>query len=198
MDQKQMARMNEQLMKQRRELARLFAEGKVAVLDRFAAPIVKGSLVMWRLNTDLVFQVDDVKVDLRPSAQPGAMLMQLSVVVPDVLALANQPIMYMTRVGHTDGVAHSSLESPDATAQGAVVEPVPPVPPVDEADQERAGLEADHGAEDRPGVTLDEREALIRDRHAAGGPGPRLVLTDRDDRDLDPPGGPDDGTGTPQ
>ncbi len=112
-------------MQDRNEVARIefakrkvqqdLASGRAAPLDRFAAPIRKGSLVMWTPPYPLVFQVDEVTSVLDPRAPAGLVQVNLSVTVPAQLAIG-QPAMSMVVVGSTDGRAHSALVTPDGAS----------------------------------------------------------------------------------
>lgn len=108
------------------EMRAALASGKAAPIDRFAAPIRKGSLVMWHPPFDLVYQVDDVVPVLDPRVQAGVVQMTLSITIP-VQAVVGQPAMGMVVVGSTDGKAHSALVTPDgASPQHEDPKPEPP------------------------------------------------------------------------
>lgn len=120
MDRNQSARNEFAAAQQRAAFARQLQAGTVNVLDRLAAPIRKGDLVIWQPPFDLVFNVLDVGPNLDPNVPPGVVRVVLQATVPlDVPA--GQPQMKMIRVGSEKEPGHAQLDE---------IKPVEPPAPV--------------------------------------------------------------------
>lgn len=99
----------------RRMFAQGLASGEVRALDRFTAPIVKGSLVLMLRPDDLIFTVTDVAPELNPRAPVGMIRLTLQLTM-HVGAPANQVLRQLIVCGNVseDG-KQTELKSPDAT-----------------------------------------------------------------------------------
>ncbi len=73
-------------------------DGLVSALDRFGQPITAGTLVLYRSNVDVVFQVLDVKPVLDPRVPTGAVTLVLAVEIPLTVPV-RQPIVTLVKIG---------------------------------------------------------------------------------------------------
>lgn len=136
MDRNQQARDQFQLAQQRAAFARALSSGQVKILDRFANPIEKGSLVMWRTPFDLVWEVKDVVPVLDPNMPVGIVRYILECAVPVDLN-PQVPQMAMTVCGRQNAPGHAQLDTPEAKS------PFTPEPGVALTDAENGAIPDD-------------------------------------------------------
>jgi len=135
------------------------------VIDRMGVELQVGDLVLYDTPLTPIFNVADLKPDLRPGVPRGAMVMHLVASFP-VFVGAGQPIAQMVVVGTSKAMAEAVGESDGRSDQPEAATAAPAGS--DGASGETGGRDADVGGDD-PG------------RDAAPG---RVGLVDGDGRPL--------------
>lgn len=108
--------------KARQQFAQALAAGTTAPLDRFANPIKAGSLMLWHLPHDMVWEVKDVSPVLDPRVPPGVVRLKLECILPCDVVAGNVNIG-MVVVGRQNAPGHAQLDTSVMTEQSAEVAP---------------------------------------------------------------------------